>query len=139
MKFACLVYIEDKKADVPSEAELTAILADCDAAAAWQAELKATGHFVFSVGLQSVRTAKTVRTRGSDVSITDGPFAETKELLGGLTIIEAKDLHEAIQLVAKFRAQMLSIEVRPLLEPGAELTDSSDRLIMAAIARRQTK
>src|SRR5438445_46733 len=96
MKYACLVYIEDKRVDVPSEAELAAILADCAAAAAWQAELKASGHYVFSAGLQSVRTAKTVRNGGGNTSITDGPFAETKELLGGFTIIEANDLNEAI-------------------------------------------
>ena len=135
MKFACLVYIEDKKIDVPSAAELAAIVADCDAAAAWQAELKRTGHHVFSAGLQSVRTAKTVRNRGGSTSITDGPFAETKELLGGFTIIEAKNLNEALRLVSKFNAQMLSIEVRPLLELGAELTDPADRLIVQAIAR----
>jgi len=137
MKYACLVYIEDKKMGVPSEAELAAIVADCDAAAAWQAELKRTGHHVFSAGLQSVRTAKTVRNRDGGASVTDGPFAETKELLGGFTIIEATNLDGAIQLVSKFTAQMLSIEVRPLLEQGAELTDPSDRLIVDAILRRR--
>ncbi|HEY2411280.1 MAG TPA: YciI family protein [Pirellulaceae bacterium] len=136
MKYACLVYIENKERTVPSEVELDAIVADCDAAAAWQAELKTSGHLVFSVGLQSVHTAVTVRNLGVSPTNTDGPFAETKEFLGGLTVIEARDLNEALQIVAKLRARLLSIEVRPVMEPGAELTDPGDRTIVEAIRRR---
>lgn len=136
MKFACLVYIEDKKQTLPSEEALDAIVADCDAAAAWHAELEKSGHHVFSVGLQSTRTAVTVRNLGSNPVNTDGPFAETKEFLGGLSVIEARDLNEALQLVAKLRARMLSIEVRPIMEPGVELADPGDRAIVEAIRRR---
>ena len=68
--------------------------------------------------------------------MTDGPFAETKECLGGFTIIEARDLNEALQLVAKFRACIVTIEVRPLMEPGSELTDAVDRKIADAMRRR---
>jgi hypothetical protein len=136
MKYACLVYIEDKKRTVPSEDEMDAIVADCDAAAAWHAELKQSGHLVFSAGLQSVRTAVTVRNLGETPTNTDGPFAETKEFLGGFTIIEAKDMNEAVRLVSKLRAQMLNVEVRPVMEPGADLTDPGDRAIVEAIHRR---
>src|SRR6516164_8180391 len=104
---------------VPEAEQLAAIVAECDAAAAWVEELKRGGHHIFSAGLQSVRTATTVRNRNGKPSMTDGPFAETKECLGGFTIIEARDLNEALQLVAKFRAGIVTIEVRPLMEPGS--------------------
>jgi hypothetical protein len=64
------------------------------AAARWSDELKKAGHHVFAAGLQSARTARTVRNRNGNLSITDGPFAETKECLGGFTIIDARDLNE---------------------------------------------
>ncbi len=69
------------------------------------------------------------------MSITDGPFAETKECLGGFTIIEARDLNEALELVSKFPARLTSVEVRPIMEPGVELTDPADRMVVAAIQR----
>jgi hypothetical protein len=125
MKYACLVYIEDKKQDNLSEAELAAIVAECYAAAAWAAELKASGHHVFSAGLQSMSTAITVRRRNGKVFMSDGPFAETKEFLGGFTIIEARDMNEAIQLVSKFQTRMLTIEIRPVKEPNADFSDPS--------------
>ena len=135
MKYACLVYIEEKKGEAPSEADQTAIVAECDAAAVWQAELKQAGHFVFSAGLQSIRTAVTVRNRNGKVFMSDGPFAETKEFLGGFTIIEARDMNEALQLVSKFQTRMLTIEVRPIMDPNAELIDPLDRKITEAIQR----
>ncbi len=136
MKFACLVYIEDKKQETLSEADLAAIVAECDAAAAWDAELKKGGHYVFSAGLQSVRTATTVRNRAGRLSTTDGPFSETKEFLGGFTIIDAKDMNEAIHLVSKWQTRTLSVEIRPVMDPNAELTDPIDRMIVAAIRRK---
>jgi len=138
MKYACLVYIEAEKKDALSESELAAIVAECDAAAAWAAELKAGGHHVFSAGLQSVRTAVTVRKQNGQLALSDGPFAETKEFLGGFTIIEARDMNEAIQLVSKFQTRMITVEVRPLQGPDAELTDPIDRKIAEAIERSHT-
>jgi hypothetical protein len=138
MKYACLVYIENQPQRSLSEADLDAIGADCDAAAAWQAELKRGGHHVFSVGLQSVRTAVTVRNRGGEHSMTDGPFAETKEFLGGLTVIEARDLNEALHLVSQFEARLLAIEVRPVMDADAQLTDPADQMIVNAVRRRHT-
>jgi len=137
MKFACLVYIDDKKQDALSEADLAAIVTECEAATAWKAELEKGGHYVFSAGLQSVRTASTVRKKGGTASVTDGPFAETKEFLGGFTIIDAKDVDEAMQLVRKLQTRMLTVEVRPVMEPDAELTDPSDRIIRDAITRNR--
>jgi hypothetical protein len=136
MKFACLVYIEDKKRPVPTADEMGAIVADCDAAAAWHAELKKSGHLLYAAGLQSVRTAVTMRNLGDRPTRTDGPFAETKEFLGGLSVIDAQDMTEAVQLVSKLQTRMLNIEIRPVMEPGAELADAGDRAIVEAIYRR---
>jgi len=137
MKYACLVYIEGKNQDSLSEADLDAIVAECAAAETWREELQEGGHYVFSAGLQSVRTAATVRHRNGSRSITDGPFAETKEFLGGFTIIEARDMNEALLLVSKFETRMLSIEVRPIMDSTAELTDPADQKIAATLRRKK--
>ena|SRR5205823_3276308 len=114
MRYACLVYHEEKKPDALSEAELAAVVNEC---AAWVEELTRSGHHVVSMGLQGVRAATTVWNRNGKLFMTDGPFAETKEFLGGFTLIEARDLNEAISLVAKSPAARLgSVEVRPVLE-----------------------
>jgi hypothetical protein len=133
MKFACLVYHEQK--DAVSESDLPAIVAECHDAAAWNEQIRKGGHHVFTAGLQSARTAKTLRKRNGRLCITDGPFAETTECLGGLTIIEARDLNEALELVSKFPARLTSVEVRPIMDPGAELTDPGDRMVVAALQR----
>ena len=137
MKFACLVYHEQKEAI--SEAELAAIVEECQGAAAWNEAMRKGGHHVFTAGLQSVGTARTVRNRNGRVCITDGPFAETKEGLGGMTIIEARDLDEALELVSKFPARLTSVEVRPIMDPSAELTDPGDRMVVAAIQRAASR
>jgi hypothetical protein len=134
MKFACLVYHEHR--DTISEAELSAIVAECRDAAAWNEGIKKAGHHVFTSGLQGPATARTVRKREGKLSITDGPFAETKECLGGFTIIEARDMSEALELVSKFPARLTSVEIRPVMDPNAELTDPGDRRVMSAIARQ---
>jgi hypothetical protein len=71
------------------------------------------------------------------LSISDGPFAETKECLGGFTIIEARDMNEALELVSRFPARLTSVEVRPVMDANAELTDPGDRLVMSAMARQR--
>jgi hypothetical protein len=134
MQYACLVYHDPTKVADLSEADLLAmIVAECEAAGAWKAELESGGHHVFSAGLQSIRTATTVRKLDGKLSMTDGPFAETKEFLGGFTNIEARDLNEALQLVAKFASRLVTVEVRPVLNAQAELTDPLDRNIVAAL------
>ena len=114
MKFACLVYHEH--AGTPSEADLSAIAAECRDAASWNESIRKGGHHVLTSGLQGPGTARTVRRRDGILSITDGPFAETKECLGGFTIIEARDMEEALELVSKFPARLTSVEIRPLQE-----------------------
>ena len=133
MRYLCLVYHEEKKLDALTDAELAATVSDC---IAWVAELAQGGHHVASAGLQCVRTATTVRNRNGKLSMTDGPFAETKEFLGGFTMIDAKDLNEAIQLASKHPAARVgSVEVRPILEPDLVCADPLDRKIRAAVRR----
>lgn len=112
MKFLCLAYEEESKLNALSQSEWkvlrTATLTYVD-------ELKNGGYLIAAEPLQSVRTAATVRVRGGKVAITDGPFAETKETLGGFFLINAKDMNEATQVAAKWpSARLGSIEVRPI-------------------------
>ena len=114
MKYLCLVYIEEKKLDALSKSEFDALVAE---ALAYDDVLRKSGHYVSSEALQSVRTATTLRTRNGKLSMTDGPFAETKEQLGGFILIEARDLNEAIHVASKIPPGRLgSIEVRPIEE-----------------------
>lgn len=137
MKYLCLFYHEEKRLAALTPAELDALTSTCGA---WVEDLEQGGHYVLSAGLQSVRTAVTVRNRDGKMVVTDGPFAETREVLGGLTLIEARDLNEAIQLASKSSAARLgSIEVRPLLEPDADVSDPLDRKVMAAIRRKHVQ
>jgi hypothetical protein len=105
MKYLCLVYGEEQAiANVPDY--------HC---VAFDEELRKSGHCIASEALQPVSTATTVRVRNGKVSVTDGPFAETKEFLAGFYMIEARDLNEAIQLAAKIPPALVgSIEVRPI-------------------------
>ena len=105
MKYLCLVYGEERDlADMPDSHCL-----------AYDAQIRESGHCIASEALQPVQTATTVRVRNGKVSVTDGPFAETKECLAGFYMIEARDLNEAIQVAAKIPpASVGSIEVRPI-------------------------
>jgi hypothetical protein len=114
MKYLCLVYGEEKALDALSKAEMAALV---DASLAHDDLLRKSGHYLVSEALQRVETAKTVRVRDRKRSITDGPFAETKEQLLGFILIEASDLNDAVQAVAKFpMASRGSIEVRPVMD-----------------------
>ena len=105
MKYVCLVYLEeDKLRAVP----------DRECLASGQA-LQESGRLVAAEALQPIATAKTVRVREGKTTITDGPFAETKEQLGGFILIEARDLNEAMRVAAKIPPGRIgSIEVRPV-------------------------
>jgi hypothetical protein len=105
MKYLCLVYIEENKLEAVADRECRA----CNDA------LKQGGYHIAAEALESVHTATTVRVRNGKVSVTDGPFAETKEQLAGFYLIDAKDLNEAIQLASKIPpARVGSVEVRPV-------------------------
>jgi hypothetical protein len=133
MKYACLVYNEEKKLDALSEDQFAAHVGECGK---WVGELESTKRHVFSAGLQSPRTAATVRIRNGNLAVTDGPFAETKEFLGGFTILEARDLNEAIQLASNLDvARVGTVEVRPLMDIDADMVEPIDRKVKAAIRR----
>jgi len=112
MKYLCMAYEEESKLNALSQSEWSALRAET---LSYVDELRKSGYLIAAEPLQSVRTAATVRVRGGKVSITDGPFAETKETLGGFFLINARDLNEAIQVAAKWpSARLGSIEVRPI-------------------------
>ena len=114
MRYLCLVYIDEKKLGALSKSEMDALIAD---ALAYDDELRKSGHYIASDALQSVQTATTLRMRNGRLSITDGPFAETKEQLGGFILIEARDLNEAMHVAAKIPPGRIgSVEVRPVME-----------------------
>ena len=114
MKYLCLVYSEENALDAMSKDEFEEF---SDTHVALDEELKKSGHSIAAEALQPVQTAKTVRIREGRLSTTDGPFAETKEQLGGFYLIEASDLNEAVQVAARIpSARVGCIEVRPIWE-----------------------
>jgi hypothetical protein len=114
MKYLCMVFFDEKKLEALSSAESQAL---DDESLAHDEILRRDGHFVAAQALQSVLAATTVRIRNGKVFVTDGPFAETNEQIGGFILIEARDLNEAIQLASKIPPIRLGgIEVRPIKE-----------------------
>ena len=114
MKYLCLVYHEEATTDALPEWEYDAIVGE---ALDYREDLRQSGHYIASSLLQPVEMATTVRVRHGTLSVSDGPFAETKEQLGGYYLIEARDLNDAIRVVAKMPpARLGCIEVRPLVE-----------------------
>ena len=107
MKYLCLVYSEEAKLEGFADEECVA----------YDEGLRQSGHCLASEALQPVATATTVRLRNGQLSVTDGPFAETKEQLAGFYLIEARDLNEAMQLAGRIPPVRIgSIEVRPIRE-----------------------
>lgn len=105
MKYLCLVYGEEDK--IRNMDDLHCL--------AFDQSIRQSGHCIASEALQPVATATTVRVRDGKVTVTDGPFAETKECLAGYYMIEAKDLDEAIRIASRIPpAEVGSIEVRPI-------------------------
>jgi hypothetical protein len=114
MRYLCLIYDQERDWDAMPAAESSAYLAECLAA---EEAIRAAGHHVASEALHPVAAARTVRIREGRMSITDGPFAETREQLGGFYLVEARDLNEAIQIAAKIPAARYgSVEVRPVVD-----------------------
>jgi hypothetical protein len=114
MKYLCLIYSDEKSLDARPESEWGGVVSECLAV---DDELRKSGHVIASEALQPVHTATTVRVRNGRLSTTDGPFAETKEQLGGFYLIDARDLNDAIQVAARIpAARWGSVEVRPVWE-----------------------
>jgi hypothetical protein len=114
MKYLCLVVFDEKKLDALSKSESDALTAE---SLAYNEVLQKSGHFIAAQALQPVHAATTVRAQAGKVSVTDGPFAETNEQLGGFILINAQDLNEAIQVASKIPIIRLGgVEVRPIKE-----------------------
>jgi hypothetical protein len=114
MRYLCLAYEEEEKLNALTAPEWAALR---DETIEYVRKLQARGHLVLTAALQAAHTATTVRVRGARLSATDGPFAETKETLGGIFLIEAASRDEAVRLAAEWpSARIGSIEVRPIEE-----------------------
>jgi hypothetical protein len=117
MRYLCLIYSEEKRWTTAPASDRTAMMNEYGA---FTNDIKKSGKFLAGEGLEATTTATTVRVRNGKVSTTDGPFAETKEQLGGFYLITAKDLNDAIQVAGRIPgAKVGSIEVRPVLEYSA--------------------
>ena len=129
MKYICLGYMEANKFETMSESERNAFLDGCFD---YDDELRNNGHFAGGEALQPARNATTLRWKKGKVSITDGPYAETKEQLGGILILEATDLNHAIQLMSKHPG----VKGGPFeIRPAADLTE----MIRESEQRRSVK
>ena len=131
MRFLMLMY--------PSEKAEQGVMPDVEGVGEmmkYNEQLAKAGILLALDGLHpSSKGARITWDKAGKPSVTDGPFTETKEVLGGFTIIEARDLNEALRLASKFASALVTVEVRPLLDAGAALTDPLDQKIAAA--RRQ--
>jgi hypothetical protein len=111
MKYICLGYLEEQKWNTISESEQQALMEECFA---YDDILRKNGHFIGGEALQSARNARTLRFSKGKVIVTDGPYAETKEQLGGILLLEAKDLNHAIELMSKHPGVRVGpFEIRP--------------------------
>jgi hypothetical protein len=114
MKYLCLIFLDEKKLDALPTTEYDALV---DESLAYDQVLRDGGHFIAAQALQSVQSATTVRLRSGQATVTDGPFAETNEQIGGFILIDARDFNEAIQLASRIPPVCLGgVEVRPIKE-----------------------
>ena len=117
MRYLCLAFYDEQKFQSLTPSDLDAIRRRCEP---YDAALRESGHLVLSACLQPARASAVVRPRNGKPSITDGPFAETKEQVGGLFVIEARDLNEALLVASKHPAALMNeqlgwgIEVRAI-------------------------
>ncbi|MGE5616894.1 MAG: YciI family protein [Bacillota bacterium] len=111
MRYLCLIYLDEKDLDAMPEAEMSRLNARH---LALNEELLASGHFIEAEALQPAADTTLVKVRNGRTVVTDGPYAETKEMVAGFYLVEARDLNEAIQLAARLPSAPLgTVEVRP--------------------------
>jgi len=115
MKYLCLIYDAESTLAAMSPDDMGAFMGEYGT---FTNDIVASGNMVAGEELQPVHTATTVRIRNGKMSTTDGPFAETKEQLGGFYLIQARDLNEAIQIASRIPSVRTgSVEVRPISSP----------------------
>lgn len=125
MKYICLGYHEEKKWETITESERNAMIDECFE---YDDMLRKNGHFAGGEALQGVSNAVTLRWRNGQVAVTDGPYAETKEQIGGILILEARDLNHAIQLMSKHPGVKNGpFEIRPAADLSAMIAESERR------------
>lgn len=128
MKFICLGYIDQTNWETTPDNERNAMMDECFA---YDDVLRKNGHFAGGEALDNASNAATLRYSNGKVSVTDGPFAETKEQLGGILILEARDLNHAIQLMAKHPGVKAGpFEIRPAVDLSAMVAESDRRRTM---------
>jgi hypothetical protein len=116
MKYLCLIYDDEQKLQTMPKSEADAIMGEYSG---FTERIKKSGHYLGGEALQPVQTATTIRIRHGRLSTTDGPFADTKEQLGGFYLIDATDLNDAIQVASRIpSARLGSVEVRPIIDFG---------------------
>src|SRR5262245_57491721 len=131
MKFVCLGYIEEQRWDDIPEDQQNALMDECFA---YDDVLRKNGHFAGGEALESARAAATLRYRDGKVMVTDGPYAETREQLGGILILEADDMAHAIELMSKHPGVKAGpFEIRPAADLAEFIRASEQR---RAAARR---
>lgn len=120
MKYVCLGYMEDGEWEEMSIGEQQSMLEECFA---YDDLLRQNGHYIGGEALQSARNAATLRWKNGKVAVTDGPYAETKEQLGGILLLEAHDLNHAIQLMSQHPGvrKGCAFEIRPAAEEINEM------------------
>jgi hypothetical protein len=118
MRYVCLVYFDEQATWSHPEDELMVMARE---SGEYNEVLEGRGQLVLAHALQPAKTAVSVRRRDGKTSATDGPFAETKEVLGGFLVVEARDLNEAIEIAGRVPlARFGTVEVRPVLGPGQD-------------------
>ena len=127
MKYICLGYIQPGKFENMSESERNTMVDECFT---YDDELRKNGYFAAGEALQPANTAMTVYWKNGKVAVTDGPYAETKEQLGGIQVLEARDLNHAIQLISQCPGVKLkcgAIEIRPAADIDEMMRESERR------------
>lgn len=125
MKYVCLGYIAPNKFETIPESERNAMLDSCFT---YDDVLRKGGHFLAGEALQGPKSAATLRWTDGKVAITDGPYAETKEQLGGILVLEARDLNHAIELMSKHPGvKMGPFEIRPAADLSEMIRESEQR------------
>jgi hypothetical protein len=126
MKYICLGYYDKAKFDALTDAERNAMFDTC---IEYDDHLRANGHWAGGEALQAAETALTLSWKNGKVATTDGPYAETKEQLGGILILEARDMNHAVQLMSQHPALTYgnSFEIRPVGDMSQIIAESEKR------------
>lgn len=126
MKYICFGYLDESKREGMTEGELHAMFDTC---LAYDDHLRANGHWAAGEAIQGPETALTLYRKNDKVATTDGPYAETKELLGGILVLEARDMNHAVQLIAQHPALTYGtvFEIRPVFDMSEIVKASEQR------------